>query len=48
MLINILERILKDAIAEVFTNAVREMDNKNYSHKTILDGVEFVKFKNLL
>ena len=42
------EKRLKDAIAEVFTNAVREMDNKNYSHKTILDGVEFVKFKNLL
>ena len=42
------EKRLKDAIAEVFTNAVREMDNKNYSHNTILDGVEFVKFKNLL
>ena len=41
------ERRLEDAIAEVFTNAVRETDNKKYSHKTILNGVEFVKNRNL-
>ena len=41
------EHRLEDAIAEVFTNAVRETNNKKYAHKTILDGVEFVKIKNL-
>ena len=41
------EKRLKDAIAEVFTNTVRETDNKKYDHKTILNGVEFVKFRNL-
>ena len=41
------EQRLEDAIAEVFTNAVRETDNKKYAHKTILNGVEFVKNKNL-
>lgn len=41
------ERRLEDAIAEVFTNAVRETDNKKYAHKTILNGVEFVMNKNL-
>ena len=39
------EQRLKDAIAEVFTNTVRETDNKKYAHKTILSGVEFVKNK---
>lgn len=42
------EQRLKDAIAEVFTNTVRGTDNKKYAHKTILNGVEFVKNKNLL
>lgn len=41
------EQRLKDAIAEVFTNAVRDTNNKKYAHKTILNGVEFVKIKNL-
>ena len=41
------EKRLKDAISEVFTNAVRETDNKKYAHKTIINDVEFVKFKNL-
>ena len=41
------EKRLKDAIAEVFTNTVRETDNKKYDHKTIINGVEFVKFRNL-
>jgi hypothetical protein len=41
------EQRLEDAIAEVFTNAVRETDNKKYAHKTILNGVEFVKNKNI-
>lgn len=41
------EQRLEDAIAEVFTNAVRETDNKKYAHKTILNGVEFVKNSNL-
>ena len=42
------EQRLKDSIAEVFTNTVRETDNNKYSHNTIINGVEFVKFKNLL
>ena len=41
------EQRLKDAWSEEFTNVVRESDNKKYAHKTILDGVEFVKNKNL-
>ena len=41
------EQRLKDAIAEGFTNTVRETDNKKYAHKTIHDGVEFVKIRNL-
>ena len=41
------EKRLKDAISEVFTNAVRETDNKKYAHKTIINDVEFVKFRNL-
>ena len=41
------EQRLKDAWSEGFTNTVRETDNKKYAHKTILDGVEFVKNKNL-
>ena len=42
------EQRLKDAWSEGFTNTVRETDNKKYAHKTILDGVEFVKNKNIL
>lgn len=42
------EQRLEDAIAEVFTNAVRETDNKKYSHKTILNDVEFVKIRNIV
>lgn len=41
------EQRLKDAWSEEFTNVVRETDNKKYDHKTILNGVEFVKNKNL-
>lgn len=42
------EQRLENAIAEVFTNAVRETDNKKYyPHKTILNGVEFVMNRNL-
>ena len=41
------EQRLEDACSEGFTNTVRETDNKKYAHKTILDGVEFVKNKNL-
>ena len=41
------EKRLKNSIAEVFTNTVRETDNKKYAYKTIINGVEFVKFKNL-
>ena len=41
------EQRLKNAWSEEFTNVVRETDNKKYAHKTILDGVEFVKNKNL-
>lgn len=41
------EQRLEDAWSEEFTNIVRETDNKKYVHKTILDGVEFVKIKNL-
>ena len=41
------EQRLEDAWSEEFTNVVRETNNKKYAHKTILDGVEFVKIKNL-
>lgn len=42
------EQRLKDAWSEEFTNVVRETNNKKYAHKTILNGVEFVKNKNIL
>ena len=42
------EQRLEVAIAEVFTNTVRETDNKKYAHKTILNGVEFVKIRNIV
>jgi hypothetical protein len=42
------EQRLKDAWSEGFTNTVRGADNKKYAHKTILDGVEFVKNKNII
>ena len=41
------EQRLEAAWSEEFTNVVRETDNKKYAHKTILDGVEFVKNKKL-
>ena len=41
------EQRLKDAWSEEFTNVVRETDNTKYAHKTILNGVEFVKIRNL-
>lgn len=41
------EQRLKDAWSEGFTNTVRGTDNKKYAHKTILNGVEFVKNKNI-
>ena len=41
------EQRLKDAWSEKFTNVVRDTNNKKYAHKTILNGVEFVKIKNL-
>lgn len=41
------EQRLKDAWSEGFTNTVRGTDNKKYVHKTILDGVEFVKNKDI-
>lgn len=41
------EQRLKNAWSEEFTNVVRETDNKKYSYKTILNGVEFVKNKNI-
>ena len=41
------EQRLEDAWSEEFTNVVRDTDNKKYAHKTILNGVEFVKNKNL-
>lgn len=39
------EQRLEDACSEEFTNVVRETDNKKYAHKTIINGVEFVKKK---
>ena len=41
------EKRLKNAWSEGFTNTVRDTDNKKYSHKTIINGVEFVKIRNL-
>jgi hypothetical protein len=41
------EQRLKDAWSEEFTNMVRDTDNKKYVHKTILNGVEFVKNKDI-
>lgn len=41
------EQRLEDAWSEEFTNVVRETDNRKYAHKTILNGVEFIKNKNL-
>ena len=42
------EQRLKAAWSEEFTNVVRETDNKKYAYKTIHNGVEFVKNKNIL
>lgn len=42
------EQRLRDAWSEGFTNTVRDTENKKYAHKTILNGVEFVKNKNIL
>lgn len=42
------EQRLEDAWSEEFTNVVRETDNKKYAHKTIHNGVEFIKNKNLI
>ena len=42
------EQRLEDAWSEEFTNVVRETDNRKYVHKTILNGVEFIKNKNLV
>ena len=41
------EKRLKNAWSEGFTNTVRDTNNKKYDHKTILNGVEFVKIRNL-
>lgn len=41
------EQRLKDAWSEEFTNVVRGTNNKKYAHRTILNGVEFVKNRNL-
>ena len=41
------EQRLEDAWSEEFTNVVRETDNKKYVHKTILNGVEFIKNKDI-
>lgn len=41
------EHRLENAWSEEFTNVVRETDNKKYAHKTILNGVEFVKNKDI-
>lgn len=39
------EQRLKDAWSEEFTNVVRGTNTKKYAHKTIHNGVEFVKVK---
>lgn len=41
------EKRLENAWSEEFTNVVRETDNKKYVHKTILNGVEFIKNKDI-
>ena len=41
------EQRLEDAWSEEFTNVVRETDNKKYAHKTIHNGVEFIKNKDI-
>ena len=41
------ENRLENAWSEEFTNMVRETNNKKYTHKTIHNGVEFVKNENL-
>lgn len=41
------EQRLKDAWSEEFTNVVRETDTKKYVHKTIHNGVEFIKNKDI-
>ena len=46
--INTEEQRLKDTWSEGFTNTVRDTDNKKYAHKTILNGVEFVKIRNMV
>ena len=40
------EQRLKDAWSEGFTNTVRGTNNKKYAHKTILNGVEFLKVRS--
>ena len=45
--ISLEEQRLEDAWSEEFTNVVRETDDKKYDYKTIINGVEFVKNKNL-
>ena len=42
------EQRLEDAWSEEFTNMVRGTNNKRYAHKTILNGVEFIKNKNIV
>lgn len=42
------EQRLKDAWSEEFTNMVRGTNTKKYDHKTIHNGVEFVKNKNIV
>lgn len=42
------EQRLEDAWSEEFTNVVRGTNNKKYDNKTILNGVEFVKNKNII
>ena len=42
------EQRLEDAWSEEFTNVLRETDNKKYAHKTIYNGVEFIKNKNIV
>lgn len=41
------EQRLEDAWSEGFTNTVRGTNTKKYAYKTILDGVEFVKNKDI-
>ena len=42
------EQRLEDAWSEEFTNVVRGTNNKKYDNKTILNGVEFIKNKNII